>query len=823
MSGLWPLVWRALLARPLRSVLTGLAVALGIATVLGVEMTMNALNEQAATAQTAAAGYSTLDVRVDAGSGLSSREVAALARLPHVASEQALYEKRVAAAPAGTPFRGATVLLVAVHDGTAALRPVEVISGRLPRAGAEIAIDAGLASSLAQNGHALQIGSRLQLMTATGPATFTVVGYTAGTSAGPAFTRSAVFADVSVVQQQFALGLRTPLVALRATDGSAASALAASVHQELGSAVTTFDPRVGAAAPLADLRPLLSLMVLLALLVGAGVSANSVALSALERRREMALLRAAGASATHVFRLHAAQAVIVIACATPVGTGLGLLLGLLLTTAFAPTGGIATAFSGGDIGVAIGTAGGAALAAALVPAFAAGRLSVVAALRAAQPARGGRAGRLLIAPAVVLLVLALACFVAGSTAAVAVGAAALLLSIACAMPVLVPPAMRCADTVLADFFPSMIGSSAAVERHRARAGLTASGLSVTIATAVAMSSLVAAALSAGDTWVSRLFAGDTLVRSSVTQNDAVQRAYLATPGVRTAIPLRFLAATVSSVTVGVTALDAAAYSQAGGLDVVAPSREQAFAALQQGNDVLAPQQLAAASGWSVGTVVPVQTPSGVADVTIAGIVSHSFPAGDGSESLIMSTAEARHLFGNAATGFDALVSSTDGSTAPVRAAADLGMQAVPVSSVAATVDSALRDSVGLLLALAVIAVAMSLIAIVNTLTVSIREGTRELALLRAVGIGPRRALRLVLVETVLLATCAAIVGVAAGLLLALPMLHASSSPGFTLAFAFPAVSVAAVVAAVMLAAIVAAAGPARRAAHTSVLRALHQE
>jgi putative ABC transport system permease protein len=220
----------------------------------------------------------------------------------------------------------------------------------------------------------------------------------------------------------------------------------------------------------------------------------------------------------------------------------------------------------------------------------------------------------------------------------------------------------------------------------------------------------------------------------------------------------------------------------------------------------------------------VQTQKGIVYFTIVGVVSHSFPAGDGGESLVMADDLARTYFGATADGFDDLVVTAHGSEATVSAtAASYGMQAVPVSTIEGDARSALQHSIGLVLAVAIISVIIAMLAVVNTLLVNVRQGTRELALLRAVGLGSRQAMRRVLTEAALLAGAATLIGVAAGCLIAVPMLQASTTSTFDPGFVFPYVTVVVLILVVVLAAVVATIGPARRAVRTSVLSALRHE
>jgi len=167
----------------------------------------------------------------------------------------------------------------------------------------------------------------------------------------------------------FALGLRTPLVALRFGPGATVAAVSQEVHAKFGASVTTYDPRAGATEPLADLQPLLVLATLLSLIVGAGVTANSAALAAYERRREIGLLRAAGASSRQVFRLFAMEVATVALAGVPVGVVAGLVLGAIFNSSLSPADLAAPSLAPqvGQIVAAIAAGLGAAVIGGLLP------------------------------------------------------------------------------------------------------------------------------------------------------------------------------------------------------------------------------------------------------------------------------------------------------------------------------------------------------------------------------------------------------------------------------------------------------------------------
>jgi len=828
-SGIWPLAVRAVRARPLRSALTATAVALGIAVVLAVQIAIQGLTVQAQEAQMQQAGASSLDVRVDAGAGITPEQVATLAALPGVVKAAPLHEKQVTASPAGSTQQGNAVTLVGLQDSSAALRSVAVVAGRLPVPGntAEVAIDQGLSTALTGGGGTpIRIGQRIQLITAIGPDVFTVVGFTAGTSGGASFTHNAVFVDDAAMLGPFNLGLRTPLVALRFGTGATVAGVSKEVHAKLGASVTTYDPRSGAATPLQDLEPLLILVTVLSLIVGAGVTANSAALAAFERRREIGLLRAAGASSRQVFRLFAAEVGLVAAAGVPIGILAGVALGAIFEHTMAPIDLASPSLtpSALQIVAAVVAGLGAALVGGLLPALAAARLPILTALRPHPVGDHQRASPLLMAAAPALLVLSALCFLSTDSGFVALGVIAFLLGVVMALPVIAPALIRLIAAALSPLVAGAVPGAAHLARARNRTALTAAGLAVSVATAVGVSALSAGALSASDNWISHLFVGNMLVSSPVTQGDQVGAAIMGSPGVARGTPLRFLSETVAGASEGVTAIDPAAFAAQDGFDVVSPDRATALAALENGPSFLEPAGLAAATGWTVGTQLPVHTQQGLVYFTIVGVVSHSFPAGDGTESLVMADDLARTYFGASAAGFDDLVVTTSGSEASVVATAgSYGLRAVPVSAIATDARAAVQHSIGLVLAIAVIAVLIAMCAVINTLLVNVRQGTRELALLRAVGLGSREAMRRVLTEAGLLAGAATLIGVAAGCVIALPMLRATTTPSFIPGFVFPIETVVVLIAVVVLGAVVATIGPARRAVRTSVLSALRHE
>ena len=136
-------------------------------------------------------------------------------------------------------------------------------------------------------------------------------------------------------------------------------------------------------------------------------------------------------------------------------------------------------------------------------------------------------------------------------------------------------------------------------------------------------------------------------------------------------------------------------------------------------------------------------------------------------------------------------------------------------------EEQVNQLLGLVYALLSLAVIVSLFGIVNTLALSIHERTRELGMLRAVGMSRRQVRTMVRYEAVITALIGAILGTILGVIFAALVSRPLADEGFELSYPIGTLLVLLVLAA--LAGVVAAVGPARRASRLDVLRALAYE
>jgi putative ABC transport system permease protein len=127
----------------------------------------------------------------------------------------------------------------------------------------------------------------------------------------------------------------------------------------------------------------------------------------------------------------------------------------------------------------------------------------------------------------------------------------------------------------------------------------------------------------------------------------------------------------------------------------------------------------------------------------------------------------------------------------------------------------------LLYVLLALSVIVSLFGIVNTLVLTVFERTRELGMLRAVGMTRRQVRMMIRYESIVTALMGAALGIAVGTFLGALVIHALSSQG--LVFSFPVLTIVYFVVAAIVVGVLAAIVPARRAARLNVLEALQYE
>jgi putative ABC transport system permease protein len=170
---------------------------------------------------------------------------------------------------------------------------------------------------------------------------------------------------------------------------------------------------------------------------------------------------------------------------------------------------------------------------------------------------------------------------------------------------------------------------------------------------------------------------------------------------------------------------------------------------------------------------------------------------------------------------DASANSAVAAALPRLAERVPGVEALPRDEWVDEEAAGINTLLNLLYVLLGLSVVVSLFGMLNALVLSVFERTRELGMLRAVGMTRRQLRRMVRDESIVIALIGAGVGMALGLVLAAMVADALSDEGVS--FAVPVGTLIAFAVTAAVAGVLAAVLPARRAGRLDILEALHYE
>jgi putative ABC transport system permease protein len=583
---------------------------------------------------------------------------------------------------------------------------------------------------------------------------------------------------------------------------------------------------------------------LVALFVGAFIIYNTFSITIAQRVQELGLLRALGASQRQVIGSVALEALVTGIVASLLGLGLGILL-------VTPLRGLLGAFNiklpSGPLQVQPRTIVVAFLAgtlvtlvAALAPARRASRVSPISAIRdqAVAPSSGRRRyGWGLGFTVLGLALLAVGLIGQGSSAALTVGAAAAVVFVGVAMlsPLVAQPVARVL-TLPAAWLHSVTGLLARenATRNPRRTASTAAALMI----GLALVSLIAIfGESAKASFASAI---DNQTRADFILSPKVFTPF--SPGVAQAIRDGFARvsrqpATVVEVRQGTAEVAGTAHTLSGlspGFQAVVDVPVQHFdrAAFARGG-VLVWKDASAQCGPSghaactTGSTLAMRFPiGGTMTVPVAGVVTDRKALPAQVDYMISLTGWERH-FTETLDFF--VVVLKPANVSPHQASAIVNGAARQYGGVSAQNKADFKASqlaqfdqiLGLVYVLLAFAVFIALIGIVNTLALSIYERTREIGLLRAVGMTRVQLRRMVRGEAVIVAVFGSLLGLVIGVGFGGAIVHALHSQGIGLTIPVGQLVVFVVLAA--LAGLLAGWLPARRAAHLDVLQAIGTE
>ena len=577
----------------------------------------------------------------------------------------------------------------------------------------------------------------------------------------------------------------------------------------------------------------------IALFVGSFVIANSLSITIAQRMREFATLRTLGASRRQVLTSVILESLVVGVVASVVGLFLGLLLAKGLFALFDAVGftlpNVGLLFETRTVIVALLAGVLVTVLASLRPAIRATRVPPIAAVREGATIPETRYARLRGAGAVLTAVAGFAALFYGlfgpdlgtTQILIWMGLGALLVFMGVALfssrlvrplaGILGWPATRIGGTA---------GSLARdnSQRNPQRTASTASALMIGLALVTLVATLAAGIVNSFEGAVNDLFTGDYAITA---QNNfspipiAAADAAAESPGVTAVGNVRTGEARIFEKTEFATAVDPG-MREVISMDWVEGS-QAVFTTL--GDDgAITDDGYAADHDLQLGSPVPVTFPSGeVKTFRIRGIFDP--PSGGSPFGVITISAAAWDAEVPRPKNLFSFVKMEGGATDANQTALDAALVDFPNAKAQDRdqfIDnqiSGLSSILNILYVLLALSIVVSLFGIVNTLVLTVFERTREIGMLRAIGMTRRQVRRMIRHESVITSLIGATIGIILGIVLAALLIARVEFIEFT----FPTTQVIVFALAAILVGILAAIFPARRAAKLNPLEALHYE
>jgi putative ABC transport system permease protein len=843
------LAWRNSASRLERSILTVLAVALGVGLVLGTQLTANALRQELQDASRALIGNTDAEVYAFSEKGFGAGMVDVVQKLPEVAAAAPVVSKRLT----GTS-NGHTVsfqMLGIDPDAEQKLHPYNVVKGDNIGAADKNSI---LVDERWAGDNGVSVGGIINLFTATGPDDYTVKGLVRNSAFSQSSFGAVVFVPLAQAQKAFGLGARITQVsvALKSTcDGSYTDCTYNPFRQDLRTKATeeytVRDNRAfigGQRDPYLEVQPVLIFFAIMALGIGFFLIYNNIAVTVLERRREIGLLRAAGATPGWIRALFLVQAAILGVIGTAVGLAVGALVARQLIEYLRGASGqpgLQFVFDPKAAALAAVLGVVATILCAILPAT---RAMGVAPLEAIRPQVGmdvERARRRTSVLGGLLLLVGLGLLVSiyqsrsGDEALTGTRlglAAAAMLAIFVGTLLVTPIIVAPVSWVLSRPFQAILPVETRLARNTIirrpnRSALTIAGLLVSTALVVAVAGLSQGAEGAGDAWVNSLFISDQLIVSPVHQGEQIRQAINQVEGVRATSPISFLSVKSGDRAISLAAIDPLDYAARQRFQFLEGAGPGPYTEIENSRALFLPRSIASARNLKVGDSVPVTGSVGDVNYRVAAIVQHTMPSPGGEETAMISLANSRQDFST--EGFNILqVVPADKVPADYNAKLDdaakkYGMQLESVADVRAGVRRGLDQLLLLLGSIGLVGVILGLLSVATTILHNISESTRELALLRSVGATRAQVRNIILTESGLFGLFGAILGTAVGLLLVALMVRAASSLGFQPSYVAPWNVIVGVLLIATVGSLLAVILPARRASRASVVASLRYE
>jgi putative ABC transport system permease protein len=844
---------KGLLARKLRTALTGFAVVIGVAFVAGTFVFTDTID----------ASFKDLFERTSKGVDVSVQSRLAVeedfATPPPMAPETL---ERVQAVPGveeasgsvsldgtlldreGEPILSQGPPTIIVSSGPERFDPLTYVDGGPPETADEVVIDKATSDE-----YGFGVGDTVTVAGRAPQKQYTVAGVsTLGDSENLAGSRLIVMTLPEAQRVLEEPGYHD--ISVAAEGGTSPGELKAAIARELGGgcAVRTGEEQAEKNASdlseaLGFIRTALLVFAGVALLVGGFLIFNTFTVTVAQRTREFALLRTLGASRAQILRSVLAETVAIGIVASVLGIAVGMLLapGLrALMGAF----GLELGTTGLQLqprtiiaGLVVGVL--ATVVSGFVPARRATRVLPVEAMRESQTPGPGRLRKRRVALAAAVEAIGVAMLLYGllgdpgaaNATATLLGGGSVLMIFGFAL--LAPTLVRPLSGAIGRPLERVQGLTGRLARENARrqpqrTAVTASALMIGLALVVFVTIFAAGLRASIDKGIDEQVTAAGIITHedgfSPLPRGLIERVEQV-DGVEAVSPIRFETGRVvgESGTTAVTGVDPATVGDV--LDLEWTQGSDATLGRLGEYDAAVTQDFADEHDLAVGDNLPFLTPRGD---QVSYRVAGTYEVDVGLVGAVIATNGSLERQWDARDIAFAMVAGRAGADpGAIKRAEEAALADFPTAKPQTIQDfkdeqnEQVNVLLGLVFALLSLSVIVALLGIVNTLALSVHERTRELGMLRAVGMSRRQVRRMVRGESVITAVIGALLGIVLGIAFAAIVSRPLAAEGFV--FELPIATLVVVALLAALAGVLAAIPPARRAARVDVLRAVTTE
>ncbi|MFF0222644.1 ABC transporter permease [Streptomyces sp. NPDC004629] len=664
------------------------------------------------------------------------------------------------------------------------LRSMEITSGHAPRGPTQTMVDADTADK-----HHLKLGDELRTITQRGDFTARIVGIATFKVTNPG--AAIVYFDTPTAQRHLLGGTgRYTQINVTAAAGVSDAQLKQNVAGALGGPYKFQTAKENADENRKDVGAFMDVIKYamlgfagIAFLVGIFLIINTFSMLVAQRTREIGLMRAIGSSRRQVNRSVLAEALLLgfVGSVLGVGAGVGIAVGLMKLMGAAgmelSTRDLTVKATTPVVGLVLGVV--VTVLAAYLPARRAGKVSPMAALRDAGTPADGRAGLVRALIGLVLTGAGGAALYAAATAdkasdgalVLGLGIVLTLIGFVVIGPLLAGGVVRVISAVLLRAF-GPVGRMAERNalRNPRRTGATGAALMIGLALVACLSVVGSSMVASATSELDKSVGADFIIEGNQPIVPQAEKAMAQAPGLAHVTRYKDLDATLTSPDgkaddSGITAADPT-YAD----DLRRPTTEGTLKDAYGTDAMSVGSDYAKKHDVRVGDTLTVAFKGGrTARLKVAAITDDSTAIDQGARYISIATMEKYLPKSQIPPNLIMFAKAEKGQEKQAYAALKSALKKYPTYQVRDQTDykQELKDQVGQLLnmvyGLLALAIIVAVLGVVNTLALSVVERTREIGLMRAIGLSRRQLRRMIRMESVVIALFGALLGLGLGM------------------------------------------------------------